>query len=283
MVVASLAEDSAIETVGPGSFRASFSEDWAVWGPNGGYMATIALRAVGQVVPQLRPASISCQFAAVPAFAETDVEVRTVRGTRRAACLQVTMLQRRKPVFEAHVWAAAQGLAGPAREWMAAPRLPEPLELPELNDLVARDGLIVLPIWEHCYEVRLEHWNLGEWTPQQGVPTVRGWMRLRKPLPEDSDPWLAAGRVAFGADIAQFPAVVQAFSTEELTFIAPSMDLYVGFHGTAEDEWLLLEAEGTGAGGGLLGARARIWSARGQLLGWGSQQMLYRDTGRGWR
>jgi acyl-CoA thioesterase len=281
--VASLAEDTVVEPTGPGTFRAKLREDWSVWGPNGGYLATMALRAAGAVAPNARPVSVSCQFAAVPAFDEVAIEVRTVRGTRRASALQVTMSQHGKPVFDAHVWTAAPGLPGPSRGWMPPPRLDAPLELPELNDLVRRDGLMVLPIWEHCYEVRLQEWQLGAWTPQQGVPTVRGWMRLREPLPADADPWLAAGRVAFGADIAQFPAVVQAFSTDELTFIAPSMDLYVAFHGASDSEWLLLEAEGTGAGGGILGARARIWSADGTLLGSGAQQMLYRDTGRGWR
>jgi acyl-CoA thioesterase len=281
--VANLASESAVEATGPGTFRANLSEDWSVWGPNGGYLATIALRAVGACFPDTRPVSINCQFAGVPAFEDVEVTVETVRGTRRAKALRVVMTQRRKPVLEAQVWVVAPGLAGPRKRWMASATLPPPEELPELVDLVARDGIVVLPIWEKCYEVRLASWEPGAWTPQQGVPTVHGWMRLREPLPADADPWLAAGRVAFAADIAQFPAVVQSFEPDDLTFIAPSMDLYVAFHGAADDEWLLLEAEGTAAGDGLLGARARIWSAGGGLLGTGAQQMLFRDVGRGWR
>ncbi len=166
---------------------------------------------------------------------------------------------------------------------MAAPTLPPPLELPSLNDLLVEDNLPVLEIWEKCYEVRLHGWRLGQWQPQEGVPAVQGWMRLREDLPIDVDPWLAAGRVAFAVDIAQFPAVVQAFDSDELTFIAPSLDLNVDFGRSSPDEWLLVEGEGVHAGGGLLGSRARIWSGSGEMLGWGTQQMLYRDTGHGWR
>lgn len=281
--MASLADHTALEHIGDNVFRATLHEDWAVWGPNGGYLATIALRAAGAARPESRPASISCQFAAVPAFADVDIVVRAVRGTRRARALQVEMTQNGKPVFEALVWVIAPALPGPRQLWMGPAHLPPPEDLPELNELVKRDGIAVLPIWERCYEVRLAEWEPGTWTPQQGIPTVRGWMRLREPLPADADVWLAAGRVAFAADIAQFPAVVQAFDTEDLTFIAPSMDLYVALHASADDEWLLLEAEGTAAGGGLLGARARIWSRDGELLGTGAQQMLFRDVGHGWR
>jgi acyl-CoA thioesterase II len=282
--VASLADDTVIEPTGPDSFRAKLREEWSVWGANGGYLATMALRAAGAVAPDgSRPASVSCQFAGVPAFDEVDISVERVRATRRASALRVRMTQYGKPVLDAHVWAVSSALPGPDRAWMAPAELAPPEELTELNELVVRDGIPVLPIWVHCYEVRLTEWQQGEWTPQQGVPTVLGWMRMREPLPSGADAWLAAGRVAFAADIAQFPAVVQAFDTEELTFIAPSMDLYVSFHGESDAEWLLLEAEGTGAGGGLLGARARIWSPDGRLLGTGAQQMLFRDVGRGWR
>jgi acyl-CoA thioesterase len=80
----------------------------------------------------------------------------------------------------------------------------------------------------------------------------------------------------FGVDVAQFPAIAQSFSAEELTFVAPSMDLHVAFHGRAGGgEWMLIEAEGLAAGDGRFAASAKLWSASGDLIASGAQQMLY--------
>ena len=39
-----LAVDTAIEPLGDDRYQATLSREWAVWGPNGGYLASIALR-----------------------------------------------------------------------------------------------------------------------------------------------------------------------------------------------------------------------------------------------
>ena len=40
-----LAVDRAVEPIGDGRYRAMVSQDWEIWGPMGGYVASIALRA----------------------------------------------------------------------------------------------------------------------------------------------------------------------------------------------------------------------------------------------
>ena len=39
--------DTRVESLGAGRYRAEPHPDWMIWGPNGGYVATIALRAAG--------------------------------------------------------------------------------------------------------------------------------------------------------------------------------------------------------------------------------------------
>jgi Thioesterase-like superfamily len=51
-----------------GRYQARLSEDWEIWGPNGGYLAAIALRAGGEVAEIERPASFYCHFLSSPAF-----------------------------------------------------------------------------------------------------------------------------------------------------------------------------------------------------------------------
>ncbi len=46
-----LGTDTAIEALGEGRFSASLSPEWEIWGPMGGYVAAIALRAAGATSP----------------------------------------------------------------------------------------------------------------------------------------------------------------------------------------------------------------------------------------
>src|SRR5882724_9471270 len=59
--VSDFAIDTALEGSG-GRFSARLSRDWEIWGPNGGYVAAIALRAAGAATPLRRPASFACHF-----------------------------------------------------------------------------------------------------------------------------------------------------------------------------------------------------------------------------
>jgi acyl-CoA thioesterase-2 len=72
---------------GDGIYQATLSPDWQIWGPNGGYVAAVALRAAGLASRFRRPASFTCHFLGVGAFAPAEVRVvpqRSARTTRRA-------------------------------------------------------------------------------------------------------------------------------------------------------------------------------------------------------
>jgi acyl-CoA thioesterase len=278
--LADLATDTELEQTGDGIFAARVSPDWSVWGPLGGYLAAIALRAAGRVATLPRPASISVQFLGTASIDALKVAVRPMKRSRRAESLHVSVEQAGRPVLSAHVWAQPEGIAGPTAQWGTPPDIPPPAALPTLEDAVAAEGGLVLPCWLTCVEIRLAGTH-GEGLDRPArEPRVAGWTRLRAPGRYADDPWLDACRVLVAVDLVHFPAVAQGFPARDLTFVAPSLDLYVAFHAPlAGEEWLLLEARGTAAGGGLLAARADVWTADARLVATSGQQMVVRETG----
>ena len=77
-----LAADTAIEG-SDGRYHAHLSRDWEIWGPNGGYLAVITC-AAGAQTSLRRPATFSCHYLGVADFDAVDLDVRTIRGSRRA-------------------------------------------------------------------------------------------------------------------------------------------------------------------------------------------------------
>ena len=61
-------------------------------------------------------------------------------------------------------------------------------------------------------------------------------------------------------------------STSRAAYIAPSIDLSVAFHRARPDEpWLYAQATAPSASGGLIGAKAAVWSRDGTLLAVGAE------------
>src|SRR5690606_1049597 len=109
-----LLADTRVEPVAgePGCWRATLSPDWAVWGPNGGYLATIALRAAMAASRLPRPASFHCHFLATGAFAPVELRVQSLGGGKRAESLRVDMRQDERVLLAATAWMTDDGLAG---------------------------------------------------------------------------------------------------------------------------------------------------------------------------
>ena len=84
------------------------SGDWEIWGPMGGYVAAIALRAVAaEARPGLEPASFTCQFLSPARFEAVDIEVTVRRASRRAACIDARIEQNGTGILDAQAWFAA--------------------------------------------------------------------------------------------------------------------------------------------------------------------------------
>jgi acyl-CoA thioesterase-2 len=264
--------DTRLEDVEPGAgrFRAHLSPDWEIWGPNGGYVAAVALRAAGRVVRIPRPAGLSGHFLRVADFAPVDVEVVPLRLGRRSESLRVSICQEGRPVFEALVRTAADG-PGLVHLHAQPPDVPPPEELPEPAALRPEDGP-VYPFWRNLEARVTEPARLLE-PDAVGDPIWRGWYRFT-PRPTFDDPFVDAGRLLLLTDTLAWPAACRAHPRDS-GFRAPNLDVCAWFHGLEPGcEWLLADHVSSVAGGGLIGATSRIWSRGGRLLASGGAQLF---------
>ncbi len=257
-----------------GRYRATLSEDWRIWGPNGGYLAAIALRAVGRDAAIPRPASFHGHFLAVGGFADVELEVEAIRKGRRSESFRVRMLQDGKPLLEGLVRTAAE-VPGLEHDAAPMPDVPPPDGLRNVEELRRDFALEDLPrhrFWDNLEGRPLDPERFRT-PPRPRPPVWREWYRFR-PRATFDDPWLDAARSLLLIDTMTWPAAVQPHGAEP-GYTAPNLDVTAWFHRSApREEWLLADHASPVAEAGLMGTTARIWAANGALLATGGAQLF---------
>jgi acyl-CoA thioesterase len=269
-----LGRDTMVEPLGAGRYRGDVCRDWTLWGPVGGYLAAIALRAAGDTTAMAWPASFSCHFLAPAQYGAVELAVTSLRRSPRAESLRVVMSQHDRAVLDALVWTVADGLPGPRENWLPGARVPAPASVPVFvpEQDIGADPVTRAAYWRNV-EIR-QIFLPGEERGAGTAPLLRSWERYR-PRASYGDPWIDAGRELISIDVAVFPAAAKAFPAP--TFVAPSLDLYVAFHTPPpQDDYLLVEARAAAAAAGLVGGQVRIWSMDGTLAATGTSQLLCR-------
>ena len=120
-----LGTDTAVEQIDDNRYSAKLNGDWRIWGPQGGYIASVALRAAGAASPFTRPASFSCHFLGVAQFDEVEVTVTTLRVARAACSQRVELTQDGVTMLEATVWSVGE-VEGLAHDVTEPPDVPGP-------------------------------------------------------------------------------------------------------------------------------------------------------------
>ncbi len=272
-----LAEDTELEAVGEGRFRAFLSQDWEIWGPMGGYVAACALRAAGKVSPHPFPAALSCHYLGVGHFESIDIIVDTRRSGRGATSLRVEVSQRGRSILDAMVWSTGQG-EGLEHDETRPPDVPGPESLPSMTELVPEDTPRPYRFWDN-----LDAKPIGfepVWPPEGPRPASwQQWLRF-KPTATYPDPWVDAARSVILVDLPSWPSAHRPHAWRQPPFTAPSLDLNVAFHQPAQnEEWLLCDGSAPLSIRGLFGWSARVWSPDGRLHASGGGQCLYRRIG----
>ena len=268
--MATLGPASAIAQTQGGLF-ASIDPEWNIWGPVGGYVAAIAMRAVGLLSPDgHRPVSLSCQFLARGENGPLSIKADPLKSGS-TAFWNVTLLQSGKPFFQAQICTTAKS-EGPNKVDCIAPDVPNPEELEPFVEQLRRYGHEPIPFWVNVDARQVDFLAPGTPDPRGGFS--ERWLRF-KDWEETSDPFLDAARALVGIDTAIWASYNRGLS-ELPQHVAPSLDLTVWFHDAAPNlAWQLIEARADFARHALLGGIVRVWSEDSRLVARGGGQCLF--------
>jgi acyl-CoA thioesterase len=250
-----------------GCYHTRLSKDWEIWGPNGGYLAAIALRAASMHADIRQPASLYCHFLRSPAFDAVQLDVTVLQRGRRTESFAVAMTQRGKPVLHALVKTAARGPGYGRHQLLDPPEVPPPADLKSAEQLGLRRGRPHFAFWNNVERRPVDQRTSKEPT----APVIREWTRFR-PRPRFEDPFVDAARALILLDTYGFPAAYQMYRSSE--YLAPNLDTSAWFHHLSPScEWLLIDHECILAECGLMAVSGRVWDTDGRLVATGSSQL----------
>ncbi len=255
-----------------GRYTITLSDEWRLLGPNGGYMAAVALRAAGMEATIRRPASISCHFISQAKFASADVVVTAHQKGRRAESFHVAMSQEGRPVLQAIVRTAIAG-PGVEHDVTGMPEVPPPSALKSFLD--HWDGPLddTITFWQNIDSRIIYPERINE-MEKTFPPNLLEWYHFQ-PTATFDDPFADACRMVILMDTFTWPAASNAHPRENRTIIGVNLDVAVWFHRSAKDApWLLCDYESPIAESGLVSGHGRVWSEDGRLLASGGAQVL---------
>jgi acyl-CoA thioesterase-2 len=275
-----LERETAVVATGDGTYQATVDRAWEIWGPMGGYVAAIALRAAGADAASAGdgqlPVAFSCHYYRPAAFDSVDVRVEARKPGRAATSRRVEITQGGKAVLDAMVWSAAPN-EGLEHDETVAPDVPGPGDLLELRELVDPDAPPPFPFWDNFLSkpVTFEQ----EWPPDGPLPPAwQTWLQFQ-PTATFDDPWVDACRSVILVDLPSWPSAHRPHAWTNPPYIAPTLDLNVAFHqSTGAEPWLLCDGAAPLSTGGLFGWTAKVWSPTGRLHASGGGQCLYRPA-----
>ena len=273
-----LEQDTAVTATGEGTFEATLCRDWEIWGPMGGYVAGVALRAAGAApdAQDRTPVAFACHYLGVARFEPVQLRVETRRGGRAALSQRIEMTQDGRPILDASAWSIAPN-EGLEHDETTGPGVPDPDGLPSVEELMGEDSPPPFPFWQNFESKPVDF--IKPWPPTAPHEARwRNWLQFA-PTATFEDPWVDACRSVILVDLPSWPAGHRPHAWQAPPYIAPTLDLSVAFHRPANDQpWLLCDGEAPTSTGGLLGWNAKVWSPGGKLHASGGGQCLYRRT-----
>jgi len=264
-----LAQDTAVAG-SDGTYTGAVSSAWEVWGPQGGYVASLALRAAGVEMGRARPASINVAYLKAAKFDQVDLRVEITRSTRFASAATVTMTQGDHTILTAQVW-GTDDMDGLDHHTGTTPAVTPWQQLPDIRDLVPDDAPPPHPFWHNVEERPLDF--IEDWQNRPaGEATSDRWYRFIAGSYDDE--WVDATRAMVLLDIDSWAAATAAH-TYPMAYFAPTIEFTARFVGARGSEWMLSRATAPVARNGLVACTAELWSDdQKQLIATGGSTLL---------
>lgn len=256
---------------GDGAWSAELREDWGLWGPSGGYLSSLALRAAGEFSRFKRPASFQCQFLRVGKFAPVVLKAELIKDGRRSQLIRVDIIQDERALLTSSVWGVEESLAGLEHDDHCYSSLPDPETLPTWEDIFPDE-----PPFDFVSRIDqrpiLTMPRAGD-RPREAELTGFYRFKERHTYP---DPFIDAARIMILLDtfgwLAHYPAHP---SDGPSAWIAPNMDYYYRFFRPSNQaDWLHMCVKAGLAHNGLMGTDGEIRDRNGYLLAAGNSQLI---------
>jgi acyl-CoA thioesterase len=255
--------DTALTPLGDGRFAGRISEDfWVQSGPNGGYLAAIALRAAIAVVPETERSarSLHVRFLAPPKAETIELATEIVRKGRSMTTIGVRMQQQGRDVLHASACFSEPFSTIAFQDCT----LPDARPLAESEAIEKR-----IPL-NHRYDL----WRaIGGGLRSSDRALSGGYVRFADPRPIDV--------LALAAFWDAWPPAAFARKIEQrFRGAAPTVEASIYFRrrvplpNAAPDDYALLRVESLMAEEGFIEESAEIWSLDGFLLAQSRQLML---------
>jgi acyl-CoA thioesterase len=262
----SFASATAVDRVGPTTWRGEVEPDWDIFGiANGGYLMSLAARAMSESAEGRLPVSVTAHFTKPVAAGPVMVEVTPMKSGRSFSTLRAETLA----LDGSKLVSLIGSFADPGRTipdvYLSStqpPDLPPPEEC--VLAVPGKDRPFPPPLMKQ-FEERIHPDDTG---PLEGKPTgnavMRGWFRLFDG--ERADPFLPL----LVADA--FPPAI--FNANLPLGWTPTVELTTHVRSVPDDGWLACQFRTRFISGGMLEEDGEIWNADGQLIAQSRQLAL---------